>query len=209
MKEFDVNIHENSETVVTVQAENAKEAEQKARSMWNDSKVILGSEDFKDVEFSTLEEREIEQNEVIDCLLIKPGQYPIVVKLDSCLHSLQNAVGGYIEVVYPFEEQVGLIVNDEGKINHLPLNRPLYDKDGELYDILAGNILVVGLTEDDFGSLTREQMKHYEKLFHQPQTFVNLGKGILSIPIMDDALSEKTEKLAHDTMQKMSHAEVL
>lgn len=209
MKEFDVNIREISETVVTVRAENAAEAEEKAESMWNNSEVILGSEDFKKAEFSTLEEREIEQAEIIDCLLIKPGQYPVAVKLDTSLETLQDAVGGDIEVVYPFEEQVGIIVNEEGKINHLPLNRPLYDDNGELYDILAGNILIVGLTEDNFGSLTPEQMKHYEEMFHQPQTFVKLGKGILSIPVMDDAMSEKAGKPVHDAMQRMNHTEVL
>lgn len=143
MKEYDVNIREISETVVTIRAENAAEAEEKAEGMWNSSEVILGSEDFKKAEFSTLEEREIEQAENIDCLLIKPGQYPVAVKLDTSLETLQDAVGGDIEVVYPFEEQVGIIVNEEGKINHLPLNRPLYDDNGELYDILAGNILVL------------------------------------------------------------------
>ena len=203
MKEFDINVREISETIVTVQAEDAIEAELKVRKMWNDSEVILDSKDFKDVEFSTLEEREME---VMDCLLIKPGEYPEAVKLETGLEALQNTVGGNIEVVYPFEDQVGLIVNEEGKINGLPLNRPLYDSEGELYDILAGNILVVGLTKDNFGSLTPTQMKHYEELFHQPQTFVKLGKGILAIPIMDDVLNEKP---SHDTMQKMNHAAIL
>ena len=206
MKEFDINVREISETIVTVQAEDATEAELKVRKMWNDSEVILESSDFNDVEFSTLEEREMEQMEVMDYLLIKPGEYPEAVKLETGFEALQNAVSGNIEVVYPFEDQVGLIVNEEGKINGLPLNRPLYDSEGELYDILAGNILVVGLTEDNFGSLTPTQMKHYEELFHQPQTFVRLGKGILAIPIMDDALYEKP---FHDTMEKTSRAEIL
>jgi|BioPla2DNA2_1021312.scaffolds.fasta_scaffold03131_9 hypothetical protein len=206
MKEFDINVREISETIVTVQAEDATEAELKVRKMWNDSEVILESSDFNDVEFSTLEEREMEQMEGMDCLLIKPGEYPEAVKLETGLEALQNAVSGNIEVVYPFEDQVGLIVNEEGKINGLPLNRPLYDSEGELYDILAGNILVVGLTEDNFASLTPTQMKHYEELFHQPQTFVRLGKGILAIPIMDDALNEKP---FHDTMEKTSRAEIL
>ena len=42
-----------------------------------------------------------------------------------------------IEVVYPFEDNVGLIVNEEGKINGLPLNRALRDEKGEIYDVIA------------------------------------------------------------------------
>ena len=61
-------------------------------------------------------------------------------------------------MVYPFEDPVGLIVNEEGKINGLPLNRALRDEDNEIYDVIAGSFLVTGLTEDSFGSLTPEQV---------------------------------------------------
>lgn len=56
-------------------------------------------------------------------------------------------------------------MNDEGKLLGLPFNRPLYDEDGEIYDILVGTFLVVGLTEDDFGSLTEEMIEKYTKIF--------------------------------------------
>ena len=48
--------------------------------------------------------------------------------------------------------------NESGKINGLPLNRAIYTEDGDMQDIYAGDFLVVGLTEDDFGSLTSEQI---------------------------------------------------
>lgn len=89
-------------------------------------------------------------------LLIKPGKKPEIVDIEPGLESLQKIVGGNIQVVYPFEDLVGLVVNDEGKIEKLPLNRALRDDTGEMYDIVAGNLLVVGLTEDDFGSLSDE-----------------------------------------------------
>ena len=34
-----------------------------------------------------------------------------VVEIGTELEDLQNAVGGYIEVVYPFDEPVGLVIN--------------------------------------------------------------------------------------------------
>ena len=46
---------------------------------------------------------------------------------NSSLESLQAAVGGgLIEAVYPFEEEVAIVCNEEGKINGMPLNRALY-----------------------------------------------------------------------------------
>lgn len=89
-------------------------------------------------------------------LLIKPGKKPETVDIDPGLESLQKMVGGNIQAVYPFDDLVGLIVNDEGKMEGLPLNRALWDDTGEMYDIVAGNLIVVGLTEDNFGSLSSQ-----------------------------------------------------
>ena len=63
-----------------------------------------------------------------------------------------------IEAIYPYEDPVALVCNEEGKLEGLPLNRALRDEDGDIYDVVAGTFMVVGLTDDSFGSLTVEQM---------------------------------------------------
>lgn len=98
-------------------------------------------------------------------LLIKPGMEPEVVDIDSGLESLQEAVGGDIAATYPYEDPVAIICNDNGKIMNLPWNRALCDENGEIYDIIAGNFLIVGLTEEDFGSLSDELIEKYRSLF--------------------------------------------
>lgn len=98
-------------------------------------------------------------------LLIKPGMEPEVVDIDSGLESLQEAVGGDIAATYPYEDPVAIICNDNGKIMNLPWNRALRDENGEIYDIIAGNFLIVGLTEEDFGSLSDELIGKYRSLF--------------------------------------------
>ena len=98
-------------------------------------------------------------------LLIKPGMEPEVVDIDSGLEPLQEAVGGDIAATYPYEDPVAIICNDNGKIMNLPLNRALRDENGEIYDIIAGNFLIVGLTEEDFGSLSDELIWKYRSLF--------------------------------------------
>ena len=86
-------------------------------------------------------------------LVVEPGKRPIVKEIETGLEPLQKAVGGLIEAVYPFEEPVAIVCNEEGKLLELPLNRALLDENGSIYDIIAGTFLVVGLTEDNFCGL--------------------------------------------------------
>lgn len=83
-------------------------------------------------------------------LMVEPGNMPREIEIDSGLEALQNAVGGDIQAVYPYEDPVAIVCNDEGKIMGLPLNRALYDDSGNMYDIVAGNFLIVGLGEESF-----------------------------------------------------------
>lgn len=130
-------------------------------------------------------QQEIEQEAPITVLVVPPGDYPYVKEIDPGLKSLQSEVDGWIEAVYPFEDQVAIICNEEGKLNCMTPNRALYDEDGRLYDVVAGQFLVVGLTEDNFGSLTDEQIKKYSDRFHTPEGFMRLGGQIIVIPIAE------------------------
>ncbi len=146
----------------------------------------------------------------MNVLMVEPDQYPRPMEMGTSLEDLQAAVGGYIEVIYPFDEPVGLMMNEEGKLMGLPLNRGLRDEKGDLYDVVAGPFVVVGLTDDGFGSLTQEQMDRYADLFHQPEMFVKMGKGINVIPLPDEmvqGLQEAAKNAAerpgksHDTKE--------
>ena len=128
--------------------------------------------------------------ETMTVLMVEPNRYPRKMEIGTDLKNLQHAVGGDIEVVYPFEDKVGLIVNEEGKINGLPLNRALRDEQGEIYDVVAGSFMVAGLTEDSFGSLTPEQVQKYEGVFHQPEAFMKMGHGIMAVPLPDEMISK-------------------
>lgn len=152
---------------------------------------------------------EAEQAETMTVLLVQPGRYPEVVEVGTGLEELQQAVGGDIEVAYPFDDNVGLIMNEEGKIEGLPLNRALRDEQGEIYDVVAGSFLVVGLSEDSFGSLSQDQLTRFEQEFHQPETFIKMGKGIMAIPIPDGAVIQEkreTERAAERTAEKAEKA---
>lgn len=106
----------------------------------------------------------------VEVLLVQPEKYPKKVSISRGLESLQKMVGGYISFTYPFKEDVGIVLNDEGKLLGLPFNRALRDENGNPYDIINGDFLVVGLTDDDISSLSLEltmtiQMRLQKKIF--------------------------------------------
>ena len=138
----------------------------------------------------------MEQQEKLTVLLIEPACYPKTIEIEPGLEPLQKAVGGWIEAVYPGEDNAAIIGNEEGKRDELRLKRGLRTEDGEVYDITAGNMVIVGLGEEDFSSLTKDQLAHYEKLFHQPEIFIRLGGHLMAIPIPDKEVrqAEKIRK---------------
>ena len=105
------------------------------------------------------------RSKTIRVLIVEPNKQPYAAEIPSGLASLQHQVGGLIQALYPFEDSAAVICNDEGKLLGLPWNRVLTDDDGIPYDILVGTFLVVGLTEDDFGSLSEEQVVRYTDRF--------------------------------------------
>ena len=105
-------------------------------------------------------------------LRIRPMKFPEVIEIDGSLESLQKEVAGSIQAVYPWEDEVAIICNEEGKLMNLEFNRPLYDAEARMYDFIAGTFLIVGLTEDDFGSLSDELIEKYTKMFRHCYRFV-------------------------------------
>lgn len=121
--------------------------------------------------------------EKLTVLVVEPMKEPYVKEIAPGLHALQAEVGGDIAASYPFDDPVGLVLNDEGKLIGLDLNRSLRDEHGEIYDIVAGTFLVVGLGEESFTSLSPELAQKYMEHFKQPEQFINLNGQIVALPV--------------------------
>ena len=119
----------------------------------------------------------------IKVIAVEPGKKPTVKEIENTLKSLQNEVGGYIQVVYPWNDPIGLVCDEEAKIKGKQLNRALRDENGRIYDIVAGTFLIVGLSDEDFCSLTDEQIKKFADLFSQPEEFIRINGKICAMPI--------------------------
>ena len=74
------------------------------------------------------------QEEMMTVLVVEPMKAPYVKNIPNELEELQQAVGGDIEMTYPFDDKVGILLNGNGKFEGLPLNRALYDDHGQVYD---------------------------------------------------------------------------
>jgi hypothetical protein len=200
LKEFEVTITETLEKKITVEALSKDEAEQAVRDMWNDEDIILDADDYIDVSFNTDDGKElsaVNESKKLDVLLVEPGQYARMTTIDAGLKSLQKTVGGDIEAAYFFHDPVALVCQEEGKINGSELNRAVRDADGEILDIIAGKFFICGLGEEDFASLPEGLKKKYEDMFHQPETFLKMGRSITAIPIEPKVMPDvKKDKAA-------------
>ena len=190
MKEFDVTITETLKLTVSVEASSKEEAEQMVNDQWRAGDHVLDADNFVDVEFESNDGKEISAERepesspenTIEVLMVEPGQYPRMERIGADLRSLQKAVDGDIQAVYPYEDAVALICGEEAKLEGKPLNRALRDEKGEIYDVGAGRFFICGLGEEDFASLPKELQKKYEDKFRQPEAFLKMGSKIMAIP---------------------------
>ena len=118
-------------------------------------------------------------------LKIEPEHKPERADIPDTLEAMQKVVGGYVQAVYPFEEPVALICNEEGKLNGLPLNRALWDEDGTLYNIISGTFFLCAAPPDaeNFQSLSEEQLLYYEERFRCPEMFLKVNGKLVCLPV--------------------------
>ena len=121
--------------------------------------------------------------EKLTVLVVEPMKEPYVKEIAPGLHALQAEVGGDIAASYPFDDPVGLVLNDEGKLIGLDLNRSLRDEHGEIYDIVAGTFLMVGLGSESFASLPPDMIQKYTEQFKRPELFASINGQIVSVPV--------------------------
>lgn len=93
---------------------------------------------FKEVSFEP-EKVKAPKQDTIRVVLVEPGKVARITDIDASLAGMQKVVGGDIEGFYPFEEQVCIVCNDEGKLNGMPLNRAIREED-TITDVSYGEL---------------------------------------------------------------------
>lgn len=103
----------------------------------------------------------------MDVLVVEPGYTPYEKSING-LDEMQATVGGLIQAIYPYEEQVAIVCNEEGLLHGLEFNRSVPGG----YGGVVGTFFICGLGEEDFCSLTPEQMEKYRKEYHKAEILI-------------------------------------
>ena len=102
-------------------------------------------------------------------LVVESGFAPFEKEING-LSQMQETVGGLIQAIYPFEEEVAVVCNEEGILLGMPFNRSMEGGYGGVF----GTFFVCGLGEEDFCSLTPEQMETYRRKFRHAEILLGI-----------------------------------
>ena len=125
-------------------------------------------------------------------VLVEVGKPAKIADIPHDLKAMQTIVEGPIQALYPWDDPVALVCNEEGKLHGLPLNRILED-----YDIIAGNFFLCGLSKDNFPSLSGSLPKKYQEKFLYPERIAIQDGHVLVFRVAGQPNPPRKEK-KHD-----------
>lgn len=103
----------------------------------------------------------------MNVLVVEPGFAPYEKEVNG-LKEMQAIVGGLITAIYPFDDPVGVVCNDEALNLGMEFNRSMPGGYGGVF----GPFFVCGLGKDDFCTLPPESMEKYRKFFHNAEVLI-------------------------------------
>jgi hypothetical protein len=110
----------------------------------------------------------------MNVLVVEPGFLPYEKEIKDGadhLEQMQAIVGGLIEPIYPYHEEVAIVCNEEGLINGLPFNRSVPGGYGGVF----GTFFICGLGEEDFCSLPPDLMERFKKEFRNSEILLGFN----------------------------------
>lgn len=126
-------------------------------------------------------------------LVVEPLERPMIKEIEGTLESMQRIVGGNIQAICPFNDSVNVITSDMGKLIEQPMNRVLRDDNGNIDDVICGTFFICGVSDEDFISLTDDQIKRYTQLFYVPEVFLHIGERIMVLQLPDEERGKECE----------------
>lgn len=111
-------------------------------------------------------------------LLVEPGKYLRTAHISPELSSLQQTVGGYIQAIYPWDDPVAVICDEEALLKQLEFNRLIAPEVA-----IFGSFFICGLGEDDFTDLPDDLADKYAQLLREPQILVRTPEGLVAVRV--------------------------
>lgn len=132
----------------------------------------------------------------IQVLIVKPHLRPYGATICPSLRSMQDIVGGCIQVVHDglLNDDAVIVCNEAGKLVGLPANRALRDGRSKVQDVIHGTFMVVGTAGEDFTSLTPQQFADWKDRFLYPERFIYFNGKIVAVPVADGSAETGDEK---------------
>ncbi len=122
----------------------------------------------------------------MNVLVVEPGFFPYEKEING-LSDMKGIVGGALEAIYPFKDDIALVCNPEGRNLNMEFNRSIPERS---YGGVFGTFFVCGLGEESFISLTPEQVRIYTERFKKAETLVTmLGDQPVVLPV--DAMKKR------------------
>lgn len=129
--------------------------------------------------------------EQMTVLVVEPGYAPYEKTIPHDVYAMQEIVGGPITSVYPYNEPVAIVANDEGILLGMDFNRSVEGGYGGVF----GPFFVCGLTEDDFCSLPPDQIERFKKKFYKAEILLGVrGNDLITLKVEPKQKDLKPEK---------------
>ena len=113
-------------------------------------------------------------------LIVEPDLRPREADIEQTLEAMQGVVGGYIQAIYPWEDRVALVCDEEALLKNARFNR-LVSPNNPIF----GTFFICGLREDDFTDLPQDMIDKYTELLGDPEMLIRTASGPVVLHLMD------------------------
>ena len=122
-------------------------------------------------------------------LIVEPDRHPRMAEIPHTLKAMQQTVGGYIEITYPWSAPIALVCDEEGLLKQLPFNRLVAPQSA-----IFGTFFLCGIGEEELTDLPEELTDKYMRLLYDPQMLIRTNAGYAALPVpASDAPKDENE----------------
>ena len=111
-------------------------------------------------------------------LIVEPGKNPRTAHISPELSSLQATVGGYIQTIYPWDDPVAVVCDEEALLKDSEFNRLITPEVA-----IFGTFFICGLGDEDFTDLPDAMIAKYAQLLHDPEVLIRTAKGCIAVRV--------------------------
>ena len=111
-------------------------------------------------------------------LIVEPGKSPRTAYISPELSSLQATVGGYIQAIYPWDDPVAVVCDEEALLKQSEFNRLIAPEVA-----IFGTFFICGLGDEDFTDLPDAMITKYAQLLHDPEVLIRTAKGCIAVRV--------------------------